>query len=166
MPSHVFLKSLSDQELIGSLKDLIAEEREIQTAILHYIREVETRKLYLQYGYGSLFTYLTEGLGYSEGSAQRRIQSMRLIHSVPEVEAKLESGEMSLSVASKVQSFIQNEDKRRKYEGEKPVTVEEKTALVEKLQGTSFRQCEQKLAELAPESALPKDKARAITEDA
>ena len=166
MSSIAFLKKLSDQELIGSLKDLISEEREIQTAILHYLREVEDRKLYLQSGYGSLFSYLTEGLGYAEASAYRRIQSMRLIKSVPEVEDKLDSGEISLSVASRLQCYIQQEDKRRKEEGQKPVSLEEKKNLVEQLQGTSDRQCEQKLAELAPELTLPKEKARPITDDA
>jgi len=166
MSSIAFLKKLSDQELIVSLKDLISEEREIQTAILHHLREVEDRKIYLQSGYGSLFSYLTEGLGYAEASAYRRIQSMRLIRSVPEVEGKLESGEMSLSVASRLQGYIQQEDKRRKEDGQKPVSLEEKKILVEQLQGTSDRQCEQKLAELSPELALPKEKARPITDDA
>ena len=65
-----------------------------------------------------------------------------------------------------MQSFIQAEDKRRKEEGTNPVSIEEKNDLVEHLQGTSARLCEQKLAELAPERTLPREKARAITEDA
>ena len=39
-------------------------------------------------------------------------------------------------------------------------------SVVQQLQGTSDRQCEQKLAELSPELALPKEKARPITDDA
>ncbi len=166
MESLTALKKLSDPELIGSLKNLITKERAVLTEILHHLKEVENRKLHLAQGYSSLFAYLTEGLGYSEAAAQRRLQSMRLIQSVPEVEQKLESGELSLSVASQLQSFLQNQDKRRKEVGQKPISQEAKQALVEQFKGTSARQCEQQLAQLAPESVLPREKVRAITEDA
>ena len=160
------LNNLTDQELIGNLKKLITQEREVLSEILKHLKEVHDRKIHLALGYSTLFSYLTEGLGYAEASAYRRIQSMRLIQAVPEVEAKLESGDMSLTVASQLQSFFQNEDKRRKTEGQKLFSREDKRVLVEQLQGTSARECELKLAQLSPESALPKEKARPLNEDA
>ncbi len=159
------LKILSDQELIRNLKTLIAKEREILTDIIHHLKEVDARKIHLAQGYSSLFAYLTEGLGYSESAAYRRIQAMRLIQSVPEVEQKLERGDLSLSVASQLQTFIQNEDKRRKAEKLFPITREEKQTLIAQVQGSSARDCEQRLAVLSPEVCLPREKIRPISED-
>ena len=164
MTSLTCLQKLSDQELIDNLKILIHDEREILTAILHHIKEVESRKLYLAKGCSSLFNYLTQGLGYSESAAYRRIQAMRLMKSVPEVEDKLETGELSLSVASQLQTYFHQEDKKRKEEQKALVTQEEKHAVIQTLQGISARECEQKLAELSPETALPKQKIRPITD--
>ncbi len=159
------LHDLSDQDLIENLKILISDEREILTAILHHLKEVESRHLYLAKGFSSLFAYLTEGLGYSESAAYRRIQAMRLMKSIPEIEEKLETGALSLSVASQLQTYLHQEDKKRKVEKKAPVTQSEKQTLIQTLQGTSARECEQKLAKLSPETSLPKEKTRPITDE-
>ncbi|OYZ19573.1 MAG: hypothetical protein B7Y39_11835 [Bdellovibrio sp. 28-41-41] len=54
------LRKLSNQNLDSHLKFLVANEREVLTQILLHIVEVERRKLYLTFGYASLFSYLTE----------------------------------------------------------------------------------------------------------
>ena len=153
------LRKISDQELIFDLKNLISEERELITAILRYLREIENRKIYLQKGFSSMFAFVTEELGYSEGAAQRRIQAMRLLKDLPEVEAKIETGEISLSVASQVQSYLKKEEKKA------PIKKEEKLALIDDVSGSSARECERKLIGLSPENALPREKTRLITED-
>ncbi|MFY9586175.1 MAG: HNH endonuclease signature motif containing protein [Actinomycetota bacterium] len=158
----VNLRKTSDDSLISELKDLVKREREVLTQVLHYLKELEIRKLYLQNGYPSLFAYLTDELGYSEGAAQRRIQAMRLIKDLPEVEKKIESGELSLSVASQVQGFIQRENTKRKEQKTQTLTPIEKLELVEKLEGTSSRTCETKLAALDPESSI-REKTRILT---
>ena len=58
------LKKLTDQALIGSLKKLITQEREVLSEILKHLKEVHDRKIHLALGYSTLFSYLTEGLGY------------------------------------------------------------------------------------------------------
>jgi len=153
------LKKISDNELIFDLKNLVSEERELLTTVLRYLREVENRKIYLQKGFSSMFAYLTEELDYSEGAAQRRIQAMRLLKDLPEIEAKIESGEISLSVASQVQSYL------RKAEKKAPIKKEEKIALVNSLAGTSSRECERKLIKISPETALPREITRPLSED-
>ncbi len=67
------LKKVTSQNLDANLKLLVTSEREILIEILIHIVEVERRKLYLTYGYSSLFEYLTKRIGYANGSAQRRI---------------------------------------------------------------------------------------------
>lgn len=159
------LRKKSDSELILDFKSLVAEERKTLTKILHHLREIEIRKLYLAKGYSSLFAFLTEEIGYSESAAQRRIQAMRLIKDIPVVEEKINKGKISLSVASQMQSFFKKEDQQRMKQKAPKLSSKEKLNLVDQLEETSARQCEQKLAEIAPESALPKEKTRPITED-
>ena len=88
---------------------------------------------------------------------------MRLINDLPGVEKKIESGEISLSVASQVQSHIQRENKKRREEKSFKLSQTEKLDLVKQLEGTSARKCEAKLAEISPETGLPREKSRALT---
>jgi len=82
------LKSLSNENLILNLKDLVKTERRVSTEILHHLREVESRDLHLRLGYNSLFTYMTEELKYPESAAARRVAALRLLNSIPASEAK------------------------------------------------------------------------------
>lgn len=107
-------KNKTDLELISEFKDLVTKERQLQTKILHYLRIIENRKIHLALGFSSLFVFLTEEIGYSEATAYRKIQAMRLIQDMPEVEEKLEKGKLSLSVASQFQGFLNKENQKRK----------------------------------------------------
>ncbi len=158
------LHQLSNDSLITDLKDLVTQEREMLLEILQYLKEVENRQLYLKMGYPSLFAFLTESLGYSEGAAQRRIQAMRLMKELPEVGPKIESGEISLSVASQVQGFIQREDKKRKTEKTPLLKPTEKLQLLNQLEGTSSRECERQLVKISPEAAMPTEKTKPLSE--
>jgi len=88
---------------------------------------------------------------------------MRLIKALPVVEKKLEEGEISLTVASQVQGYIQRENKRRKTVKTPKLSPAEKLDLINKLEGTSARTCEKKLAEISPELGIPKEKTKIIT---
>jgi len=46
-------------------------ERGVTLRILHYLIEIERRKLHLLLGRSSMFDYCTRGLGYSESAAWR-----------------------------------------------------------------------------------------------
>jgi hypothetical protein len=102
----VNLQRLSNEELDQNLKFLVRQEREILSEILEHICEIDRRKFYLQMAYSSLFDYLTKHLGYSAGSAQRRIDAARLVREVPELSDKLESGSLNLAQVSLVQKAI------------------------------------------------------------
>src|ERR1700677_3167081 len=104
------MKTFSNSDLILKLKNLVIEERKLTAEILEYLREVEVRKLFLELGYPSLFEFCMRELGYSEGSAQRRISAMRLIKTLPEIEDKIVTGELSLSVVSQAQSFFRAQE--------------------------------------------------------
>jgi beta-galactosidase beta subunit len=158
-------KNKTDSELISELKDLVAKERKLQVQILHYLRIIENRKIYLALGFPSLFAFLIEEIGYSEATTYRRIQAMRLIQDMPEVEEKLEKGTLSLSVASQFQGFLKKENHKRKLTQKPKLSPQEKKDLLIKVEGTSVKKCEQKLIEINPELVIPKEKTKPITQE-
>ncbi|MFL5813307.1 MAG: HNH endonuclease [Bdellovibrionia bacterium] len=148
-------KQLSNEALLRNTQTLVAEERKLTTEILWHLHEIQVRRLYAERGYGSLFEYAVQALGYSEAAAGRRIAAMRLLVEVPEIEPALQKGEVSLSTLSTIQSFIQRK--------EQPVSKSEKKELVLALQGKSRRECEKHLVALDPVAATPKEKERVIS---
>jgi 5-methylcytosine-specific restriction endonuclease McrA len=67
------LSHLTDLALHQDFLQIAQSEREILSQVLLHIREVDRRKLFAALGFTSLFDYLTRGLKYSEGSAQRSL---------------------------------------------------------------------------------------------
>ena len=90
---------------------------------------------------------------------------MRLLKAIPELEAKIESGELLLCVAAQAQSFFRQIAQSCQKEGKAPIGLEEKKAIVDSLLGATSRECERKLAALFPEKP-PLEKERAVSEDA
>jgi hypothetical protein len=95
------------------LKGLAAKERELLYDILLTIKEINSRKLYLELGFSSLFSYLTTGVGYGESSAFRRIEAARLLKDAPELGARIQSGEITLNQISMVQKAARQVQKIR-----------------------------------------------------
>lgn len=137
MSESSFLKGLTNLTLDKNLQELIASEREILTEIITYIREVDCRKLFLSFGYPSLFEYLTRRMGYSNASAQRRIDAARLTRVVPEVLNHLESGEINLSQISVMTQAIRQVGK-----SSHTVDTEIKEHLVNTIAGKDLKQTE------------------------
>jgi len=155
-------KTLDDQELLSKIKTLVADERRVGIEILSNLREIELRRLFAARGFSSLHEYATKELGYSDGAAFRRISAMRLIADLPEAETKIAQGELSLTVASKLQGFFKSVQKNEA-QVQRVYTPEQKTVLLNELVGKSSRECEKKLAGLSSRS-IPKDRIRAVSE--
>ena len=111
-------------------------------------------------GFGSMHEFLVKHLGYSEGSAHRRIASMRLMKDLPEVKSQIESGALSMSTAATFQGFLQNE---KRVSG-KIYGVEEKKRILDSLQGKSKREVEKRLCEISPQ-AVSSERERVLTPD-
>jgi len=139
-------KKLSDEALRKTVRDLAEEERRVTLKLLHHLREVERRKLYAVWGYSSLFAYVTDELKFSEGSAMRRIHAMRLLREMPELEKKVETGSLSLSVISQARPVI------------KDLPTEKKQEVIAKLENCSSRQADRVLAEIAPRETKESEK--------
>ncbi len=74
---------------------------------------------------------------------------------MPEVEDKISNGSLSLSNAAQVQGFLQSEACHAKSEGESELSQKEKQEVIEKIEGSSSKNCGRVLAELA--KAPPKE---------
>jgi len=102
------LRNISDTELLSKTKKLVIKERELIGEIIAHLAEIETRKLYCELKYHSLYDYCTEELGYTSDQAYRRISAMRLSKQLPQIKAKLEDGSISLSSANMLSTLIKD----------------------------------------------------------
>ncbi len=139
------LRKLSDQELLLATNSAVDHEREAITTVIRHFQEIYDRRLFLP-KYTSMFEMLRDEYSYCAGSAQIRLNTMRLIREIPAVEAKIESGEMSLSVAANVQSFLRLEKKNSR-----PYSENAKIELVEACTGKSVHEVEREFARRNPE---------------
>ncbi|WP_413944163.1 HNH endonuclease [Bdellovibrio sp. HCB-162] len=103
------LKNISNNELVQRLEKLVRTERKITHLVLLHIAEIEDRKIYAERGYDGMYSYLTRGLGYSEGSAYRRLHSARLLKQVPAVAEKIENGSLNLTQLTQVQKHLKED---------------------------------------------------------
>jgi 5-methylcytosine-specific restriction endonuclease McrA len=151
----MILKNLSDEALLKQTQDAVKKERDAILIVLHLLREVERRQLFA-YRHSSLFDYAVNELGYDNGSAQLRISAMRLLRELPEFEARVEKGELNLSLLAQAQSFIRKEEIR---------DIEAKRAVLQSVVGKSTREAQRELISQAavPEKHLP-EKVRAISD--
>lgn len=139
------LKNLRDNFLIKETQRMIKIESSATIGVIRRFREIFQRELYLEYGFSSLFEMATEFFGYDNAPAQRRINAMKLMISVPELEAKMASKEISLQVAADLQTFLNFEKKRGQ-----PYSIEQKTALVEESARKSVSAVRKELARRNP----------------
>ena len=153
-------QKLSDQGLWERTHTLVSRERQLTAQILKHLLEIERRKLYLQRGYGSLFTYCTQELRYTEAEAQLRISSMRLLKdlgsesgkAVQSALDKLAVGKFSLTNLAQTQAYFN----RKRYEEKAALNQREKSKILRKIEGQSTRQVQRVLAELSPEAVKPR----------
>jgi len=89
--------ALSDDDLVEHVKDLAVRERRASVALIRSLVEFDIRHLYLREGCSSLFTYCTQVLHLSEGSAYNRIETARAARRYPEVLEALERGELTIT---------------------------------------------------------------------
>lgn len=108
MKNHISL--LSDDQIRNRFARLARTERKITAAVVEYISEISRRDLHLQWGYPSLFEFLTREMGYSESAAYRRIQAARALAQIPEIKNALVDGSLKLSQVSQVQTALRKEE--------------------------------------------------------
>lgn len=137
---------LTDQDLKERLPRLVRHERKLMALVLEHIAEVDRRRLYLDWGFSSLFVYLVQELKYSEASANRRMSAARALHKMPELLQDVEVGSLNLSQISIVQATIRNEEKAK---GEK-IPIEQRKEIYESVRSKNQIQTQKILDEKLP----------------
>jgi len=130
------LRHIVDQVLLNDTKVLVEREREIMSKVLHHLREVDRRKLYAELGYSSMFAYCTDELKYSPDQSGRRISACRMLATLPEIEEKLDRGELNLTVLGLAKSYIK----------ENNLTLPEQRQLLEEISNKPKGEVEKMLA--------------------
>ena len=136
-------------------------EREILTSVLHHLREIERRRLYSAMKYQSLFDYAQRRLGYSEDQAYRRIEALRLLKELPEIEEKIADGSLNLTNIGLARSVFKSEAK-----ADRPITKETKLEIIESLENKSKREAEKTLVSRFGTDIVLKEQVRQATETA
>ena len=129
---------LSDQELTQRLESIASRERHAVVDLLDHLAEYDSRRLYLDRGFQSLFVYCMQKLRYSEPVAYRRIHAARLLRTYPVIGALLAGGDLHLEGLTLLGPHL---------------TESDHTALLDQARGKSKREIERLVATLHP--ALP-----------
>jgi len=126
------LQTLSDEDLIARLESLCQVERTVGAEIVAHLMEVKRRRLDVDLGYSSLFSYCVERLGFSSDVAYKRMQAAAAAQAFPEVLGHLESGALTLSSLAVLVPHLEAHG----------------TGLIEKALGKSRREVQRLVAEL------------------
>jgi 5-methylcytosine-specific restriction endonuclease McrA len=132
------LSHLSNTSVMTHLKSLSRLEQERLAEFLHYLGEVDERRLYADEGYPSLFDFCIEGLGLTEAETCNRRVVARLARKLPRLLPLIGAGEISLTAARTLAPHIDNEllDWAR---GKSTREVERKAAALREAEGAALR---------------------------
>lgn len=130
------LQYLKNHELHEKLNALSLEEIKLEHHILIHITEVVRRKLFLEMSYPNLYLYLTEGIGFTAGSAQRRIDAASLLQQIPEINHKIFSGTINLGQLNLVQKAVRYLKHKRGIS----VSLDDKKDIIDKIENKTTKQ--------------------------
>jgi hypothetical protein len=134
------LQSISDDELLRRLGDLIQASRRAESDLVSHIAEVDARRLYAREASPSMFAYCTEVLHLSEAAAYLRIAAARASREHPMLLEMLADGRLHLSGIARLAPHL---------------TRENAEGLLTRAVHKSKRQIEELIAELVPGPDAP-----------
>ena len=134
------LESLSDDELLRRLDELMHQSRRVEVDLVAHIAEADERTLYAREASPSMFAYCTEILHLSEAEAYLRIAAARASREYPMLLAMLGDGRLHLTGIAKLAPHL---------------TPENRDALLKRATHKSKRQIEGLVAAIAPRPDVP-----------
>src|SRR6185295_5117510 len=102
--------SLSDSALLAETARAAGVERNSTASLLSLLGEIDRRKLYLNQGYPSLFSYCTRALHLSEPAAYTRIAAARTARQFPTILTLLADGEVTLTTITLLATHLTAEN--------------------------------------------------------
>ncbi|MBD3160605.1 MAG: hypothetical protein GF328_00680, partial [Candidatus Latescibacteria bacterium] len=115
-------------------------ERSSTAHLVAHLPEMDRRRLHLELGYSSLYTYCTQALHLSEEAAYKRIAAARAARRFPGLLARLAQGELHLSSVKLLAPVL---------------TRENHAELIEEARRKTKRQVEQIIARTRPAPPVP-----------
>jgi len=134
------LTGIDQEKLLHRLDFLNDRERRLKIRVLLYLKEIDRRRFYLEWGYCSMFSFCTEYLKYSESTAVRRIKAERALGRSKRVISMLLSGEITVTGLSKIESICKPENTDK---------------ILEQAAGCSCRELDRLRARHCPEEPKP-----------
>jgi hypothetical protein len=132
--------ALSNADLLARLTVLAEQERGATVELVAHLAELESRRIYLAEGYGSLFNYCTGALRLSEHVAYNCLEAARAARKFPEVLDLLVTGAMNLTTLRILGPYL---------------TPENHQAVLAEAAGLNKRETEMIVARLAPLPDVP-----------
>jgi 5-methylcytosine-specific restriction endonuclease McrA len=133
------LRKLSDSDFIDQMESIAGIEHSSTIRMLHFINDLERRKLFLDLGYSSVFDYCVRRIKYSSSQAGRRIQAARCCRRYPELFRLLREREVCVTTLALIEPII---------------TDDNKNEIIARVRGASRREVERLLSEYRPPAAL------------
>jgi hypothetical protein len=134
------VRRVADDELLSRLERLVKADRAISVKLLVHLGEVEARKLFLERGYSSMYSYCMTALEMSEGETYLRLLAAKTGKRLPLVLERLADGGLHLTAVKLLAPLL---------------TEENHVALLDRARGMSKREVELLVAELAPKGDVP-----------
>jgi len=147
------IRKLSDHQLLANADKLVKEEHRITLEVLHHLREIEIRCLFVDLKYKSMHKYCIKHLKYSEHEAASRLSAARLLKELPEIETQIANGDLNLTNLCAFQSFVRAEKM-----ADQPLTREEKLEIISAVGNKPTRQVKQELIQQSHQPALLAEK--------
>jgi hypothetical protein len=133
-------RGLPEPDLIERVAACAAEERAATAALLAHLAEFDRRRLHLEAGFNSLFSYCTGVLRLAEYSASNRIEAARACRRFPLVLERLLEGAVNLGTLRLLAPHLEQDNH---------------APLLEAARGRSRRQVEAMVASLSPVPDIP-----------
>ncbi len=140
MSKKANLQSLSDDELLRRVSELLGQSRRSEADLVAHIAEVEARRLYAREAVPSMFAWCTEVLHLSDYEAYLRITVARASRKHPILLIMLRDGRLHLSGIAKLAPHL---------------TPANRETLLKRATHKTKRQLEELIAELAPRPETP-----------
>jgi len=134
------LESLTDDQILSGLHDLLGQSRRVEAPLVAHIGEVHARHLYARFAASSMFCYCTQVLHLSEGEAQLRIKVAEAARAHPVLLEMLADGRLNLSGIAKLAPVL---------------TADNRDRLLAHAVHKSKHQIEELVAEVAPRPDVP-----------
>ncbi len=147
------LRSLSDSILVSETRKLVTQEQKIVDQVLDHLEEIYSRRIHFKLGYSSMTQFCIHELGYSPGTAQTRVDALRLTQALPEVKKEIAQNDANIHQAALLQKFFRNEEKKK---------------LWNELKGKSVVQSQKHLTQVNPAAFPPppeRDQTKVISPD-